>query len=375
MAVLVKWPWLGVAIPCFLISFTGYFAHFFVLTNFLSFKELLWFQVSLSMIWISYWKAIYKNPGRPTKGFRPLRYEWQNYCTKCETYKPERTHHCKRCNQCVLVMDHHCPWTMNCVGYKNFPHFIRFLFWIIATTGILLHYFVKRIKFTWVNRYATANLVSKQELIFLTILTPLDAFILLTISLLFVRCVKNQIVNGRTQIEAWEMDRIENLFYHQRLLPQLLTNLKEIYPGSLEGQEKEVEEFLSSSTCSFDEVINFPYDINPWVNLLNCMGSPLNWLNPFGGPKADGMVFQKNEISDYDEATSIQDKLLALPWPPDDTRHGIAFPSVSHVEKDTQGGEQVVRRRHVPIAVPPRNEWYNDWGESLEHFGVDVEVE
>ncbi len=34
----------------------------------------------------------------------------EEYCLKCEAYKPERSHHCSICQKCVLKMDHHCPW-------------------------------------------------------------------------------------------------------------------------------------------------------------------------------------------------------------------------------------------------------------------------
>ena len=30
------------------------------------------------------------------------------WCSRCEHYKPPRTHHCRRCGVCVLKMDHHC---------------------------------------------------------------------------------------------------------------------------------------------------------------------------------------------------------------------------------------------------------------------------
>ncbi len=128
MPVKLKWPWLGIAIPSFLIASIGYCAHYFILLNFLSLRKQLWYQFCQTMIWLSYYLAIYTPPGKPPTNFKPSKNEWKVYCKKCKCYKPERSHHCKTCNQCVLMMDHHCPWTMNCVGYNNFPHFIRFLF-------------------------------------------------------------------------------------------------------------------------------------------------------------------------------------------------------------------------------------------------------
>jgi len=31
-------------------------------------------------------------------------------CTKCNAYKPPKSHHCRICNRCISGMDHHCPW-------------------------------------------------------------------------------------------------------------------------------------------------------------------------------------------------------------------------------------------------------------------------
>lgn len=49
------------------------------------------------------------------------------YCKKCQTPKPDRTHHCSSCRRCVLKMDHHCPWLATCVGLHNYKAFILFL--------------------------------------------------------------------------------------------------------------------------------------------------------------------------------------------------------------------------------------------------------
>lgn len=49
------------------------------------------------------------------------------YCKKCNTVKPDRTHHCSTCKRCVLKMDHHCPWLATCVGLHNYKPFLLFL--------------------------------------------------------------------------------------------------------------------------------------------------------------------------------------------------------------------------------------------------------
>ena len=49
-----------------------------------------------------------------------------------------RSHYCKICCKTVLYMDHHCPFTGNCVGIRNYSHFLLSLIyaWIGLAYGI-----------------------------------------------------------------------------------------------------------------------------------------------------------------------------------------------------------------------------------------------
>ncbi|CUS21722.1 LAQU0S03e09186g1_1 [Lachancea quebecensis] len=376
MPVELKWPWLGIAIPSFLIAYIGYSSHYFILQNFASRRQQLWFEFSLTLIWISYALAIFTNPGRPPPNFEPLTHQWKNYCKKCDTYKPERAHHCKTCKQCVLVMDHHCPWTMNCVGHKNFPHFMRFLTWIVLTTSYLGILLMQRVLEHWASRNSR-KFVYTSELCLLFINAPLNTFILITVLLLAFRCMKNQFLNGMTQIESWEKDRIENLFMNKRLVPQLIKNLKEIHPGDAidEGSAKRL---LSSKRLLLEDIVNFPYDLDVFENAKLSMGPTCSWCLPWGKPYGEGTRFAVNELSDYDATAAIEDKLLSLPWPPDGGRQTSQRSAdvSSAFETHISGGESALRKISFDSRTNlPRAQWYNEWGENLSDFGVDVDAE
>lgn len=376
MAIKLKWPWLGVAIPSFLIAFIGYNAHYFILSRFVPIKSQLIFQSLLTMTWVSYGLAIFKNPGRPPKDLNVKVTPDVKYCDKCRTYKPPRAHHCKTCRQCVLMMDHHCPWILNCVGYENFIYFMRFLFWVIVTTAYLLYWLLKRICTVWKMRNSHQAIFTRIELLFLTILTPLDVFVLVTIVLLLLRCLFNQIVSGRTQIETWEMERLESLFFSKRLLNIMIPNLWSTYPNEKtpdhEEEAKKLIEKQNRRRLRFESVVNFPYDRGLFSNAVDVMGNPLLWIWPFSGPSGDGIHYETNDIALYEPGSSVQDLLLSLTWPPDGGRRKAEEDTSTTVDSVFEGGEQVVRKRTSPLK---RTAWENDWGETLEGFGVDIEVE
>lgn len=48
------------------------------------------------------------------------------YCTKCNNWKPDRTHHCSEIDRCVRRMDHFCPWVGGIVSETNMKFFMQF---------------------------------------------------------------------------------------------------------------------------------------------------------------------------------------------------------------------------------------------------------
>ncbi|KAI5950038.1 PFA4 [Candida margitis] len=417
----LRWPLLGVIIPVAIIGFTAYGSHYFILRNHLSTTQQIIYECLASMIWISYALAIYASPGRPPKDYTPKKGEWKRYCTKCQSYKPPRTHHCSKCKTCVMAMDHHCPWTLNCVGANNLPQFMRFLFWVMVGTGYLFVQLCERIVAYYNDSDKPIYLIKRSELIAVIVFTPVDLFVLLSISLLFIRCLIN-ICKGMTQIEIWEWDRIDSQFHSKRLWKSIRLNYEQLYGkqlpqlstwtnispidkeefsmeeirnddnnesdgsqirNSLEMDDEEEsrssddmleqreveqeldEEELVPSNFTIDDLI-FPYDYGIWGNIKYFLGSPFMWLVPWAKPNNDG--FNIEPSSDYKE-----DDQLGLPWPPDGGNQNITIPTPSDDELRGITNYSQLKKQLDPRYNANRSSWHNDMGEGLNDFGVYID--
>ncbi|ODQ82635.1 hypothetical protein BABINDRAFT_43579 [Babjeviella inositovora NRRL Y-12698] len=383
MAVSFKWPWLGVAIPCLLIASIGYGSHFFVFRKHFSVEKQMGFQLALSMIWLSYYLAIKKSPGSPPQNFKPVKGEWRRWCKKCRGYKPERTHHCKTCRTCVLKMDHHCPWTYNCVGFGNYAHFIRFLVWVDVTTFFVMCELFKRGLQFYHDRAMPAYLYDIKELTAVMVFLLLDFLVLFTVGILTIRCLYN-IATGYTQIESWERERIDSQIQNGRIWKQISKNYEQLHgkkmpklvswnaswmareaEASREVERDDDEPEVDSNFC-IDDII-FPYDVSFFGNMTATLGPFHTWMLPWGGPTSNGLHFKKNEYVDDDQ--------LGLPWPADGGHQEKPEEDIMH-EITTRSGKVFRRKwKKDPRENLSRKEWFNDFGETLNDFGVDVEAE
>ncbi|RLV92922.1 Palmitoyltransferase PFA4 [Spathaspora sp. JA1] len=298
-------------------------------------------------------------------------------------------------------MDHHCPWTYNCVGYGNMPHFVRFLAWTFWTTSYLFVLLCQRIYSYYEQSDLPIYLISKTEMIAVIFLTPLDFFIVFSQLILLIR-VFSHIFKGMTQIEIWEWERIDSQFYSEHLwasirdnylnlhgkeMPKLVswsgssaTMVRQLAEIEEEQEEDEQEQYdiidgepsqedsLIPEQFTMDDMV-FPYDFGFWKNLTNTLGSPWMWILPFSGPNSNGVVPEKSQ--EY-----IEEDQLNLPWPPDGgSREYVVKNEIDYDKLKQIRNYQEIRKRLDPRLNMSRNEWMDNTGSKLDDFGVDLEVE
>jgi palmitoyltransferase len=187
-------------------------------------------------------------------------------------------------------MDHHCPWTSNCVSHFTFPHFIRFLFFAVASMGYLEYFLYLRAAKVWEDRHLPAYLgPGVWDLVLLFALLVTNTMTLFLVGIMLARAVYGAGGNVTT-IEGWEIERHHQLLRRARVLGG--------YLDGPDGIKVRIERH------------EFPFDVGIWPNICQAMGTSnfLAWFWPFArGMRTDGLSFETNGFEEPGQS-----------WPPPD---------------------------------------------------------
>ena len=78
-------------------------------------------------------------------------YGYPIWCSQCNNWKPDRTHHNQDVGRCTMKMDHFCPWVGGVVGERSYKFFVQFnaySFLLSAYTMSVLAFYVAERKET-----------------------------------------------------------------------------------------------------------------------------------------------------------------------------------------------------------------------------------
>ncbi|KAF2281268.1 zf-DHHC-domain-containing protein [Westerdykella ornata] len=234
--------------------------------------EYIRFNILLICLLISYTRSVFVDPGHiptmhehekgpandvsdnfPSQSRPDNTNGHRKWCRKCNLPKPPRAHHCRTCGRCIPKMDHHCPWTANCVSHTTFPHFLRFLFYAVASLAYLASLLWPPIAHLWHNRNMPSYLgPSMLQLVHLFALCVGDFVMLFALGILLVRNIWSLAVNTTT-IEGWEIERHATLVRRARYFGGWLEG-----PGGVQVRIEKQE---------------FPYDVGIWTNCKEGMGT------------------------------------------------------------------------------------------------------
>ncbi|KAH9932044.1 zf-DHHC-domain-containing protein [Epithele typhae] len=305
--IFVIWPWYGRVLSIELIQL------------------LLPFNVLVGLLLWNYRLCVITEPGHVPSTWRPDfqdedGYEVKKltrgprYCRSCENYKPPRAHHCRQCKRSYSFTDHHCPWVNNCVGYFNYGHFIRFLFFVDLACSYHAVMLTKRVLSA---SNAFWDEPSGTEIIFIVLNYATCIPVLLAVGI-FSLYQFYSLISNTTTIEGWEKDKVATLVRRGRI-----HEIK--YPYHL-GMRKNIESMLGK---------------NPW---LWCLRYPLA-----DGDGTVGVEWPPKDPEAYeypDEDPHHQFELPDSPWTYENNSvNPLLQPTQTRRRKNARNGEH--------SAVPP----------------------
>ncbi|KAF3919595.1 hypothetical protein ABW20_dc0103509 [Dactylellina cionopaga] len=310
-----KYSTLAVVFTIILIAFLAYASQLFVLE--LDTRQFYIFNTLVGFIWVTYTRCILTEAGSVPAGWQP---SWQKpetfgegdgeeegageessedgedgegvkdiakenmkpdkrgriwgnadckWCKRCKKWKPPRAHHCKTyaCFSWIII---------------TWPHFIKFLSYVIAACSYLEKFLVIKCYEVYQSRNLPAYLgPSLRQLILLIILLLVNTLTDFAIIILWIRIISNA-VEGCTTIESWEQERHDALVRRQTVRKQM-----------------------------------FPFDIGIHTNLCLFMGGGIStWWFPFmpnrkiseGGIHGGGGL--RYEVNGFEKSWMV--------WPPPD---------------------------------------------------------
>ncbi|GAA5836028.1 hypothetical protein JCM9279_002167 [Rhodotorula babjevae] len=273
-----------------LITFIGFSSQLFVVLPSYRYDTrdpALWrllgpFNALLALLYLNYALTVRTDPGRVPLGWEP---DWRQFesgevevkkqtggprfCRTCQAYKPPRAHHCRQCKRCVLKMDHHCPWVNNCVGYGNYGHFCRFLFFV----DIACAYHLWMISTRAFHSLAFSVDPSTFQIVMLVLNYTACVPVIIAVGVFSLYHLWSVLVNTTT-IEGWEKDKVATL-----------------------RRRGKIHEY------------RYPYHLGYLTNIRSVLGhNPLLWLWPQRAV-GDGLSYP------VAVGTDIKDQLS---WPPRD---------------------------------------------------------
>lgn len=298
------------------------------------------------------------------------------------------------------------------MGYGNMPQFLQFLFWVIIATGNVLYLLTLRLADFYKDKDLPVYLINKSELVVCIALWPLDFFVLVSIGILYIRCVVNMAFRGMSQIEVWDRERMEGQLHTSRMWKIIRNNYQQFYgkempelvswsrssaynddhgdehgdedldldldnlqdnsesyplrrrsPDQRRNDDRKHDDDEPVPDITIDDII-FPYDMGMWQNIINTCGYPWSWLLPWGKGLGNGYEFPVNDDDDQ----------IRLPWPPDGGhQNAIVQGRLYDDEQLRQMNIGAIRKHLDPRANMKRSQWRNDLGETLDDYGVDIE--